>query len=287
MKIAIIGAAYTGFAAAKHFKKLGHTITVTTTKESRKEELEAVSDHIKVMVGSDQAMMSELLQDQDILVLTVAGGMVEKDGKTVMDPDLYRDAYVGTAKSVVAALELGCSLKQIIFTSSLNAYGDGNGEDSIDETTAANPLSPFQEVYIETEDLLMSLANETMPVCIFRTGTIHGPGREWKNQLKMMAGQPIPFDGSSDAMIIHRDDVVQAIELAIEKEFSGLFNLFNEVTCTKSEFFAKVCDEHGYDHVQWLNLSPGPKNVSNEKIKNHGLNFLDPDATRDAENLLD
>ena len=41
MKIAIIGAAYTGFAAAKHFKKLGHTITVTTTKESRKEELEA------------------------------------------------------------------------------------------------------------------------------------------------------------------------------------------------------------------------------------------------------
>jgi hypothetical protein len=39
--------------------------------------------------------------------------------------------------------------------------------------------------------------------------------------------------------------------------------------------------------VQWLNLSPGPKNVSNEKIKSHGLDFLDPDATRDAENLLD
>ena len=35
MKIAIVGAAYTGFAAAKHFKKLGHSITVTTTKESR------------------------------------------------------------------------------------------------------------------------------------------------------------------------------------------------------------------------------------------------------------
>jgi len=133
----------------------------------------------------------------------------------------------------------------------------------------------------------MGLTNETMPVCIFRTGTIHGPGREWKNQLKMMAGQPIPFDGSSDVMIVHRDDVVQAIKLAIDKGFSGLFNLFNEVTCSKAEFFAKVCDENGYDHVQWLNLSPGPKNVSNEKIKSHGLDFLDPDATRDAENLLD
>jgi len=286
MNITIVGAAYTGFEAAKHFKKLGHRITVTTTKESRREELEAVADQVMVMVGSDQEKMNELLQDQDILVLTVAGGMVEKDGKTVMDPDLYRDAYVGTAESVVEALKSGTQLKQIIFTSSLNAYGDGNGEDSIDEETTANPLNPFQEVYIETEKLLTDSETEEMPVCIFRTGTIHGPGREWKNQLKMMAGQPIPFDGSSDAMIIHRDDVVQAIELAIEHNFSGLFNLFNEVSCSKSEFFAKVCDENGYDHVQWLNLSPGPKNVSNSKIKAHGLEFLDPEAEKDSENLL-
>ena len=286
MNIAILGAAYTGFEAAKYFKNLGHRITVTTTKESRREELEAVADQVMVMLGSEQEKMNELLQDQDILVLTVAGGMIEKDGKTVMDPDLYRDAYVGTAESVVEALKSGTQLKQIIFTSSLNAYGDGNGEDSIDEETTANPLNPFQEVYIETEKLLTDSETEEMPVCIFRTGTIHGPGREWKNQLKMMAGQPIPFDGSSDAMIIHRDDVVQAIELAIEHNFSGLFNLFNEVSCSKSEFFAKVCDENGYDHVQWLNLSPGPKNVSNSKIKAHGLEFLDPEAEKDSENLL-
>ena len=287
MKIAIVGAAYTGFAAAKHFKKLGHSITVTTTKESRVEELQAVSDKVMVMVGSDREKMAALLEDQDILVLTVAGGMVERDGKTVMDADLYRDAYVGTAESVVEAINSGAKVKQIIFTSSLNAYGDAHGESSIDEEVTANPLNPFQEVYIETENLLSDLANDDMPVCIYRTGTIHGPGREWKNQLKMMAGQPIPFDGSSDAMIIHRDDVVQAIDLAIEKKFSGLFNLFNEVSSSKSEFFAQVCDENGYDHVQWLNLSPGPKNVSNEKIKANGLTFLDPDAKRDSENLLD
>ena len=81
MKIAILGAAYTGFAAAKHFKKLGHSITVTTTKESRVEELQAVSDEVMVMVGSDREKMAALLEDQDILILTVAGGMVERDGK--------------------------------------------------------------------------------------------------------------------------------------------------------------------------------------------------------------
>ena len=286
MKIAIIGAAYTGLATAKYFKSLGHNISVTTTKESRREELEEVADKVTVMFGSDQEKMKELLFDQEILVLTVAGGMIEKDGKTIMDPDLYRDAYVGTAESVVNAIGSDSSLRQIIFTSSLNAYGDGGGADEITEEIEANPLNPFQEVYVTTEGLLRDLENDQLGVCIFRTGTIHGPGREWKNQLALMSGQKIPFDGSSDAMIVHRDDVVRAIEMAINKNLNGLYNLFNEVKTSKAEFFAQVCDEQGLDHVEWLNLSPGPKNVSNQKIKDAGLMFLDPDASQDFKNLL-
>ena len=286
MKIAIIGAAYTGLATAKYFKSLGHNISVTTTKESRREELEEVADKVTVMFGSDQDKMKELLVDQEILVLTVAGGMVEKDGKTIMDPDLYRDAYVGTAESVVNAIGSDSSLRQIIFTSSLNAYGDGGGADEITEEIEANPLNPFQEVYVTTEGLLRGLENDQLGVCIFRTGTIHGPGREWKNQLAQMSGQKIPFDGSSDAMIVHRDDVVRAIEMAINKNLNGLYNLFNEVKTSKAEFFARVCDEQGLAHVEWLNLSPGPKNVSNQKIKDAGLMFLDPDASQDFKNLL-
>jgi len=248
--------------------------------------LEEVADKVTVMFGSDQEKMKELLVDQEILVLTVAGGMIEKDGKTIMDPDLYRDAYVGTAESVVNAIGSDSSLRQIIFTSSLNAYGDGGGADEITEEIEANPLNPFQEVYVTTEGLLRGLENDQLGVCIFRTGTIHGPGREWKNQLAQMSGQKIPFDGSSDAMIVHRDDVVRAIEMAINKNLKGLYNLFNEVTTSKADFFARVCDEQGLAHVEWLNLSPGPKNVSNQKIKDAGLMFLDPDASQDFKNLL-
>ena len=57
MNIAILGAAYTGFAACRHFKKLGHHITVTTTKESRRNELQSVSDKVIVMYGSDEEKM--------------------------------------------------------------------------------------------------------------------------------------------------------------------------------------------------------------------------------------
>ena len=47
-----------------------------------------------------------------------------------------------------------------------------------------------------------------------------------------------------------------------------------------------MCDQEKLDHVEWLNLSPGPKNVSNQKIKDAGLDFLDPDAKLDTIDLL-
>ncbi len=97
MKIAIVGAAYTGFAAAEYLQAKGHTISVTTTNEGRVVELEAVSDRVVVMRGSDRDKMRELIAGQDVVLLTMAGGMIERDGKLVMDLDLYTDAYVGTA----------------------------------------------------------------------------------------------------------------------------------------------------------------------------------------------
>jgi len=76
MKIAIVGAAYTGLAAVEYLKAKGHTISVTTTNEARVAELEAVADRVIVMKGSDQDKMQELIAGQDVVLLTMAGGMV-------------------------------------------------------------------------------------------------------------------------------------------------------------------------------------------------------------------
>ena len=110
--------------------------------------------------------------------------MIERDGKTVMDPELYKDSYVGTAEAIVAACKYNNTLSRIIFTSSLNAYGDGNNEIEITEETKANPLNPFQEVYIETENLLNNIENADIQSCVFRTGTIHGPWKGVEKSIK-------------------------------------------------------------------------------------------------------
>lgn len=291
MKIAIIGAAYTGFEAARYLKSKGHSISVTTTKEARVAQLEPVSDRVVVMVGSDKEKMRELLAGQDVVLMTVAGGMVERDGKFVMDPDLYRDTYVGTAESLVSALDVAKDLKQIIFTGSWSVYGNAGGADHVDESTPATPAGPFQQVYSETENLLFSAETDRRKICVFRTGTIYGPvggfiPRGLREQTLPLAGQQVPFDGNSPATLIHRDDVVKALEHAIENKLSGIYNLVNDISESKEEYFGKILADAGLDNVMWLGNGSGPKNLSNQKIKDAGYVFLDPRCEQDGQGLL-
>lgn len=286
MKIAIVGAAYTGLAAARHFRRHGHHVSVTTTRAERAAELGAVADRVLVMKGSDVERMKELITGADAVVLTMAGGLGIKDGKPYMDPVAYRDSYVGTAQGLIAALPAAPGLRQVVFCSSLNAYGDAHGRTPVTEDTPPNAASPAAQVYIETENLLAAAATPQLQVCNFRTGTIYGPGREHRNEIRAIAGKQIPFDGSSDVMLVHRDDVVRAIDLAVTRGLSGLYNLFNDIPEDKQAFFAKICAREGLAPVTWLGMVKGPRGVSNARIKEAGFACLDPLGAREGDDLL-
>jgi nucleoside-diphosphate-sugar epimerase len=286
MKIAIVGAAYTGMAAARYFRSQGHEVRVSTTRADRVAELAPVASEVVVTKGSDVAGMQKLIAGADAVVLTMAGGLGVKDGKPYMDPVAYRDSYVGTADGLIGALSAAPNLREIVFCSSLNAYGDANGVSPVVEATPPNAASPAAQVFIETEQKLAALGTETLRVCNFRTGTIYGPGREHRNELRHIAGKQIPFDGKSDAMLIHRDDVVRAIAFAIDKKLSGLFNLFNDIPDNKEDFFARIAKREGLEPVTWLGVVKGPKGVSNARIKGTGFTFVDPVGAREGEDLL-
>lgn len=292
MKIAIVGAAYTGLAAVEYLQAKGHTISVTTTNEARVAELEAVADRVIVMKGSDREKMRELIAGQDVVLLTMAGGMVERDGKYVMDLDLYTDAYIGTAQSLVDAIAAADSLKQIVFTGSWSAYGNAGGADEVNEDTPATPASPFAQVFIDTEKLLFGIETEQRKVCVYRTGTIYGPQvgfvpRGLQVSTLPMAGLPVPFDGGAPAAIIHRDDVVRALDFAVENNLSGIYNLINDITETKESFFGKIIEAAGKEPIQWVAPGSGPKSLSNQKLKDAGFVLGDPDTAQDGQSFLD
>jgi nucleoside-diphosphate-sugar epimerase len=286
MKILVIGCQYTGLAAAKFWKNRGYFVTVTTTRQIRVAELSALFDKVVVMRGSDVERMQNVLPEQDAVLMSVAGGMIEKDGKVVLDADAYTDTYLGTAKNLVEALKNSPSVRHIIFPSSTSAFGDGFGKDLVMEDDPTNPLSIFQSVYVDTEKVLLAAETETRKICILRTGNIYGIGRELKNQAVAMSGKTIPLDGEAGAMIIHRDDVVRAADFALENNLSGIYNLVNDITDSKAEFFGKICEQSGLEKISWTPFGKGVKNVSNAKIKATGFNFADSDASRESENLI-
>jgi len=291
MKIAIVGAAYTGLAAIQYLKANGHEISATTTRQDRADELAGVADRVVIMKGSDRAKMQELIADQDMVLLTMAGGMVEREGKFVMDLDLYRDAYVGTAESLTEVIDTAPSVKQIIFTGSWSAYGNAGGAEVVNEDTPATPASPFAQVFIDTENLLFGIETPERHVCAYRTGTIYGPQvgfvpRGLKSQTLPMAGQSVPFDGGAPAAIVHRDDVVRALDFAIENRLSGIYNLINDITDNKEIFYKRITDEAGVDPINWVAPGSGPKSLSNQKIKDAGFSFGDPQTEQDGASFL-
>jgi nucleoside-diphosphate-sugar epimerase len=223
--------------------------------------------------------------------MTVAGGMVEKDGKYFMDPELYRDTYCGTAECLVECLDAAEDLRQIVFTGSWSVYGNAGGADQVDENTPATPAGPFQQVYADTEKTLLGAETDRLMVCIYRTGTIYGPNvgfmpRELKASTLPLAGQSVPFDGDSPATIIHRDDVVTALEFAIDNHLSGLYNLVNDISETKADYLGAILAAADAEPVTWLGAGTGPKTLSNQKIKDAGFVFLDPRVEHDGEALL-
>ena len=286
MRIFIIGCQYTGLAAAKYWKRQGHTVTVTTTREARVEELSAVADGVVVMRGSDAEPMRDALLNQEAVFMSVAGGMIEKDGKVVLDADAYTDTYLGTAKNLIVALQNAPSIKHIIFPSSTSAYGDGFGKDIVAEDDPVNPGSIFQSVYVNTEKVLLSAETVDRKVCILRTGNIYGIGRELKTQAMAMAGKTVPLDGEAGVMIVHRDDVVRAADFAIQHNLSGIYNLVNDVADSKASFFGRVCECEGLENITWAPFGKGVKNASNARIKAAGFTFADSDGVRENENLI-
>ncbi len=123
MKVAIIGCGLVGVEAAHHLRKAGHEVTGTTTRECRVEELKPALDHVAVLRGSDKEGLTTLLEDKDVVIVTVSGGMFAQSEKgTVREPALYQSIYIDTATTLNEVLKTNRSVKQVIYTSAETVY---------------------------------------------------------------------------------------------------------------------------------------------------------------------
>ncbi len=266
VKAAIIGCGYVGKEVARLWQQQGLTVTATTTRSERVEELQTVADRVQVLRGTDPGALQDCLMDQQVVLVCVGS----KRGAN------YEETYLGTAKTLAEVLP-NTSVQQLIYTSTYSVYGQHHGA-VVTEKTSVQPATANGEVIAETERTLLGLAG--LKVCLLRLGGIYGPGRTLARIYSRAAGQTRPGSGGEWANWVHRSDIVRAIEFARSHSLSGIYNLVQDEIPTVKDLIDAVCDRNNLAPVQWDPSQPSvrPYNarVSNAKIKAVGYRFVHP-----------
>ncbi|MDY7013757.1 MAG: NAD-dependent epimerase/dehydratase family protein, partial [Cyanobacteriota bacterium] len=176
------------------------------------------------------------------------------------------------------------SIRQVIYTGSYAVYGDRGGE-WVDESSPIAPANENGEILAQTEQILLAAARKTLNVCVFRLGGIYGEGRELVRIFRRAAGMTRPGDGTDASNWIHLEDIVGAIDFALQHQLGGIYNLVDDSHLTTGKLIAGILEKHGLPSVIWDASQPSSRpynaKVSNQKLKEVGYRFLRPQIILD------
>jgi nucleoside-diphosphate-sugar epimerase len=274
MNVTILGCGYVGTAVARYWTQtLGLTVTATTTTSERIQSLNPVAHQVKIVRGNDATLLKSILQDQEVVLLSVAA-----QGRT-RNAQAYHHAYLETAETLAAILPQLPKIKQLIYTGSYAVYGDQNGVE-VDESSTIYPASENSEILAKTEEILLNIASDRLKICILRLGGIYGPNRELVKIWSRAAGKTRPGDGNYPTHWIHLDDIVGAIEFARKNQLDGLYNLVDQSNYTIRKLVELVCKKYDLEPILWDESQPNQRpynvQVSNQKLLKAGYQFIHP-----------
>jgi nucleoside-diphosphate-sugar epimerase len=269
MKIAIIGGGYVGKEVARLWHNNGHKVTITTTTPDKQKELAKFADRVEVVEGNQIDRMTSLLQDREVVLLSVAAKQRNTEG--------YRYSYLTTAQNIVKAIA-NSPVKQLIYTSSYAVLGDKQGAWT-DESEPVAPANENGEILYQTEATLLS-ASDRVKICVLRLSGIYGEGRELIKIFRSWAGTTRPGTGEDYSNWVHLDDIVNGIEFVRQKQLAGIYNLTSDEVLTTGEFFDRLFDKHNLPSITWdtnrTSIRPYNTRLSNQKLIDAGWQLLYP-----------
>src|SRR5690606_6901360 len=157
----------------------------------------------------------------------------------------YRHSYVEGMRSIVTwagRVPVGT----LVYTSSTSVYPQSGGarvdeEASVDATrTAGSPI-------VDAEDLLLS-ATIARRRFILRLGVVCGPARLPLLDLLRDGAGELRGGGTHRLNLVHRDDIVSAIQVAFdapEQVAGGVFNVADDGPAPKADVMAFLAEKLG------------------------------------------
>lgn len=232
--ISILGCGWLGFPLAEKLIERGYTVKGSTTS---KEKIPAFTEkNIKpYLLKFDASENYQIKKEEegffncDILIINIPPRV-----KSLGDQN-----HPKQINSIISYIKQN-KINKVVYVSATSVYPPDC--DIADEQTSISILNTGNKALFEAEKLLES--EPDFESLILRCGGLLGynriPGRYFTGKTISNGETPVNY--------IHRDDVINIIELAIEKKlFGGLYNLVAPKHPTKKEVFSKNAEDFGLE----------------------------------------
>ncbi len=265
------GAGFIGSHLVDHLVSKKHNLIVLDNLSTG--ELSNIKQHIEsgriVFIEGDirnSRAISRATRSVDAIIHLAALISVEE---SKLEPILYHQVNVtGTLKLLKAAVK--SKVKHFIFTSSAAVYGNPV-KLPINENHPLNPISIYGATKIAAEQYIKTYSNlHGLKTTILRIFNAYGPRQKYNPYAGVITifinnalnNKPLIIygDGNQTRDFIYVKDVAKAIELAIESQTQGIFNIATGKPTTINQL-ASTIRELVNPKIEILHDKPRPGDI--------------------------
>jgi nucleoside-diphosphate-sugar epimerase len=222
----IIGCGYVGEALGQRLIAIGHDVTGIRRSSEHNDRLARLGIRpVNLDITRDTEFEKKLDGQYDwvIIAASSSGG-----GEAA-----YRKVYGLGSKHVAQWLKTA-GTQSVVFISSTGVYRQTNGE-WVSENDADTPQNIATNILLEAEQ---NISEAGPAVAILRSSGIYGPGRGHLFRQFTNGTAAIEGDGKRFLNMVHLDDLVEAIILALDRVGRrGVYNITDDEPVTQLEFF--------------------------------------------------
>jgi len=192
-----------------------------------------------VKVGAQHALLRRVVEAAEID--TVVDTRLVVDSSTTSPSKAHENNVIGTMNILAACSGANSPVRKVVLKSSTHYYGCEQDDPSFFDETMERPQlprAPIERDIVEAEESLKEFAdkNPETTVTILRFANVLGPSvRSAHIDLLGLPAVPMILGFDPRYQFAHEDDVVHALEHAVQQSVPGVFNVAGDGVLALSE----------------------------------------------------